>query len=293
VIGLARTLVLAASLLPLAGAALDAAAQTDDVIASLGGVEMRASELRKLVAAQPSVLRDRILATPAALDRLVRVEMLRRALAREARSKGWDKRPEVIEQMDRAREQALVSSYMDNLARAPGDFPSDKDVQAAYDAGRAEFTRPRQYHVAQIYVTNADKANELAKRAREPGADFAALARGASEHAESANRGGDLGWVAESQVLPEVGRALQSMKPGEVSAPIRSASGWHVVKLLEAREPETQPLQEAREPIVAALRARRAQENEQRYCDEMLAKNPIAVNEVALMRLKDELAKRR
>ncbi|HJY78353.1 MAG TPA: peptidylprolyl isomerase [Burkholderiales bacterium] len=270
-----------------------ALAQGDEVIAALGGVEMRASEVRKLLMAQPPQVREQLLGSPPALDRLVRTELFRRVLVAEARAKGWDKRPEAIERMERAREQALVSSYVDGLARPPADYPAEADLRAAYEANKAELTVPKQYRVAQIYATTREKAEDLAKKARATGADFSALARTGSEHAESAARGGEMGWIAESQTLPEVAKALSAMKPGEVSAPIQSASGWHVVKLLEAREAALRPFAEVRAELATALRLRRAQENEQRHYDAMLKDNPIAVNEVALVRLKNELAKTR
>jgi peptidylprolyl isomerase len=211
-------------------------------------------------------------------------------LLAEARAKGWDKRPEAIARMERAREQALVSAYVDELSRPAPGYPSETELRAAYEANKVEFTLPRRYRVAQIYVAAEDKAAQLAQQARAPKADFAALARASSEHAESAARGGDMGWLADGQMLPEVARALGGMKPGEVSAPVRSASGWHIVKLLETREPETRSFEELRAELAAALRLRRAQENERRHYDELLRKSPIAVNEVALIKLKDSLA---
>jgi peptidylprolyl isomerase len=242
-------------------AALPAAAyaQGDEVIAAFGAVEMRLSEMRRLLAAQPPLVREQLAESPPALERLARAEVFRRALAAEARAKGWDKRPEAIERMERAREQALVSSYMDSLARPAADFPSEKELREAYDANRGELTVPRQYRVARIRD-------------------------GAAE---------ELGWLAENQLLPEVARALAALKPGEASAPIQTATGAHVVKLHERREAAPRPFEEVRGELAAALRLRRAQENEQRHFDEMLKKYPLAVNEIALNRLKNELAKTR
>jgi peptidylprolyl isomerase len=269
---------------------LGAAAQSDEVVAALGATELRVSDVKELLDAQPPVVREQLLRSPAALDRLVRTELFRRVLLAEARAKGWDKRPEAIARMERAREQALVSAYVDELSRPAPGYPSETELRAAYEANKVEFTLPRRYRVAQIYVAAEDKAAQLAQQARAPKADFAALARASSEHAESAARGGDMGWLADGQMLPEVARALGGMKPGEVSAPVRSASGWHIVKLLETREPETRSFEELRAELAAALRLRRAQENERRHYDELLRKSPIAVNEVALIKLKDSLA---
>jgi parvulin-like peptidyl-prolyl isomerase len=285
-----RRLLGALLLAQLLGFAAGAAAQADEVIAAFGAVELRTADVRKLLASQPAAVREQLLASPAALDRAVRTELFRRVLLAEARAKGWAGRPEAIERMERAREQALVSAYVDDLASPAPGYPSDAELRAAYEAGKAEFTLPRRYRVAQIYTASPEKATELSAKARAPNADFAALARTGSEHAESAARGGEVGWLAEGQALPEVAKALAGMKPGEVAGPIRSASGWHVVKLLEVREAETRPFDELRAELALALRLRRAQDNERRHYDELLRRNPIAVNEVALIRLRQSLA---
>jgi peptidylprolyl isomerase len=272
---------------------LGAAAQGDDVVAAFGAAELRVSDVRQLLAAQPGAVREQLLRSPAALERAVRTELFRRVLLAEARGKGWDRRPAAIERMERAREQALVSAYVDDLAAPAPGYPSEAELRAAYEANKAEFTLPRRYRVAQIYTTSQEKAAGIATQARAAGADFAALARAVSEHAESAARGGEVGWLAEGQALPEVAKALAGMKPGDVSGPIRSASGWHVVKLIEARETGLRPFEELRAELALALRLRRAQDNERRYYDELLRRNPIAVNEVALVKLRQSLAQAR
>jgi parvulin-like peptidyl-prolyl isomerase len=286
-------------LVALAAAPVAASAQgADEVVAKFGATEVRASDLRRVLQAQDPAARDQLLRSPPALDRLVRTEAFKRALLGEARARGWDKRPEVIADLERAKEQALVQSYVNSLARPPADYPGEADLRKTYDGAKDELARPREWRVAQIFVAAASadgekKATELGRRAKAAGADFAALARQGSEHAESAARGGEIGWIAEGQTLPEIARALAGMKPGDTSDPVRSSSGWHVLRVLEERPPAPREFAEVRGYLSNVLRARRAQENEAKYFDDMLAKNPIAVNEVALIRLRDELAKTR
>jgi peptidylprolyl isomerase len=283
----------------LAFAPLVALAQgADEVLAKFGAIEVRSSDLRRLLQSQDPAAREQLLRSPPALDRLVRTEAFRRALLGEARAKGWDKRPEVAAELERAREQALVQSYVNSLARPPADYPGEAELRKAYDGAKDALARPREWRVAQIFVGAGSpdaekKAADLARRARAPGADFAALARQGSEHAESASRGGEIGWVADGQALPEVTQALGSMKSGDTSAAVRSSAGWHVLRLLEEKAAAPREFAEVREYLGNLLRARRAQENEAKYFDDMQAKNPIAVNEVALIRLRDELAKTR
>jgi peptidyl-prolyl cis-trans isomerase SurA len=67
------------------------------------------------------------------------------------------------------------------------------------------------------------------------GADFAELAKANSADL-SAARGGDLGWVNAGEMVPEFERAMNALSPNEISAPVRSAYGWHIIQVLERRK---------------------------------------------------------
>jgi peptidyl-prolyl cis-trans isomerase SurA len=70
----------------------------------------------------------------------------------------------------------------------------------------------------------------------EAGEDFAALAREYSEDIGSAAEGGDLGWTNPGQMVPEFENAMASTEVGDISAPVRSQFGWHILEVLERRE---------------------------------------------------------
>jgi parvulin-like peptidyl-prolyl isomerase len=275
----------------------------DEVVVKLGAMELRSSEVKKMLDGQPREVREQLVQSAPALDRLVRTEVFRRTLLAEARTKGWDKRPEVIAQMERAREQALLSSYMSEIAKPPASYPSEQELTEVYNANQAEFAVPRQFRVAQIYVAvpkdapKADaerlrlKAEDIAKRVQGKDADFAKIAQANSDHKPSANQGGDLGWLNEKDMIPEVRMQIVLMAKGETSKPLRTEHGWHVIKLLESKLESVRPLAEVRAQLIPVLRQRRAQENERKYLDELVDKTPLAVNEIALGKLRATLGK--
>jgi parvulin-like peptidyl-prolyl isomerase len=282
-------------------AALTAAAAGDEVVGKLGAVQLKTADLKTLIDAQDPAIRAKLGSSSADLDRLVRAELVRRAVLEEARAKGWDKRPEVIEEMERAKNQVLVSAYLASFLRPGANYPSESDVQAFYDANSKLFPVPIRYHLAQIFISAPDgapkeqldaaakKAKELGSRARADSAGFGDLAKKSSEHAESAPKGGDVGWLAEANIVPDVRGPLQQLKPGQVSAPIRSAQGWHILKLLEKKSAGVAPLSEVRDNIVQALRARRAQENEKKYLEDLVAKSPISIDQAQFTKLQSSL----
>jgi parvulin-like peptidyl-prolyl isomerase len=274
----------------------------DDVVAKIGATEVRLSDLRRLLDAQPKEVRDPLLATPQALDRLVRTEVFRRALVAEAKARGWDKRADVAAQMERAREQALLSSYMGEIARPPADYPTEQDLTAVYNANQAEFTVPRQFRVSQIFVAvpkdapraEADrlkkKVDDIVARLQARDADFARFAQANSDHKPSAAQGGDLGWLGEREMIPEMKAVIPPMAKGEVAKPVKTEQGWHIVKLVDLKPQSVRPLSEVRAQLVPVLRQRRAQELERKYLDELVDRTPVAVNEIALGKLRTPAA---
>ncbi|MDP2432580.1 MAG: peptidylprolyl isomerase [Pseudomonadota bacterium] len=109
-------------------------------------------------------------------------------------------------------------------------------------------------------VSDGDARNRLRqlKERIENGADFAELAKLHSDDL-SANRGGDLNWLNPGDTVPEFERAMDALKPGQVSDPVRSPFGWHLVEVQERRD---QDVTQERKRLEArrALRDRKAEE---------------------------------
>jgi len=276
---------------------LFAAEPAGEVVAKMGAIELTLTDARKLLEMQPPELRAQLVASPVAMEKAMRAEIMRRAVLAEATSKHWEQRPDVAELIERAREQVIVGSYVNDLTHPAADYPSEQEIKTAYEANKASLMAPVQYHVAQIFLAlpaGADKAAaagverkaaELAKAAHAKGADFAALARKASEQRETAASGGDMGWLAEDRIAPEMRSVIAALAPGAVSGPVRSPQGWHILKLLERKDAAQRSLAEAKDAVAQVLRRNKAQENETKYLQELVTKTPLAVNGIALGKL--------
>jgi peptidyl-prolyl cis-trans isomerase SurA len=114
-------------------------------------------------------------------------------------------------------------------------------------------------------VSEADAKQRLSnlKERIDNGADFAELARLQSEDASS-SRGGDLGWLAPGDTVPEFERAMNALEPGQVSGPVQSPFGWHLIQVLERRDED---LSKERQRLTArqAIRARKSDEAYQEW----------------------------
>ena len=262
-----------------------------DVIASAGQTSVTQADLTSLLKSISTPNRERLAADPSRLDQLVRANLAEKALLAEAKSKGWDKQPQVQTMVEEAQRRAVVQSYVASVSAPPADYPSEQEIQSAYDKNPAAFTTPRMFDIAQIYIAipatddaSVEKARkqaaDITKRAQAHGADFAALARANSQDPQAATNGGDAGFLPERALLADVRQAVDPLKPGDVTGPIQTQDGFHVLKLVGTRPASLRPLADVKEQIRAALREQRAQENAQAYMQKLAGTAPI--NEDAL-----------
>jgi peptidylprolyl isomerase len=263
-----------------------------EVVARMGHIEVTVDDLRAYVETLGEQERAALIRDPALLGQVVRTYLARQAVVREATARKWDQSKAVKAKLERVREQALSDLYLESVARPPDGYPSEAELQAAYDANRASFAVPRQFRVAQIFIAagkGADegrrRADEVARKARAKDADFAALARAESDEKGAAQAGGEIGWLTEEMMVPGIRASVAALAKDQVSEPVRLDDGWHVLKLLDAKPPSTRALPEVRDALSARLRAERAQAVRREYLARLLEGTPPAVNELALGRV--------
>ena len=269
-----------------------------DVVARVGDDSLSTQDIRTYVASLGSRDQAALAQDPALLSQAVRSLLANRLVLQEVLARKWDQKPDVVAQLERVRESALVESYLQTVSAPPASYPSDDELQAVYDANRAAMVMPRQFQLAQVFIAsakdNADKAaedkartsvDEIQRKLKAPGADFAAIA------GETGGKsGGDLGWIAEGQLRPEIRTQVMGLAKGAVSEPIRLDDGWHILKLTDTKASYTRTLPEVREQLVQQMRAERAALLRRTYLAEMLKKNPPVINELALSTLLGERA---
>jgi peptidylprolyl isomerase len=271
------------------------AAHSAEVVGKIGGTEVTATEVRAYIETLPAQDQAAVAKDPSLLSQVVRTYLARQAVLKEAQAKKYDHQPAVKAQLDRVRDEALTELYLQSVSRPPDTFPSEGELQAAYQANRKAFEVPKQYQVAQIFISAARgekdaeekarrKLDEVTRRLKQK-ADFAAVARELSDERDAAVRGGEIGWLAEEQIVPGIRATVVGLNKGAISDPVRLDDGWHVLKLLAVRAPTVRSLAEVRETLAAQLRAERARVNRQAYLARLLEQTPPAINKLTLPRI--------
>ncbi|WP_205525816.1 peptidylprolyl isomerase [Pyxidicoccus trucidator] len=120
------------------------------------------------------------------------------------------------------------------------------------------------------------KAEAIAVEARRPGMDFSALARARSE-GSSAAEGGELGWFKRGVMVPAFEKVAFTLKEGEVSEPVRTNFGWHVLKVEEKRSVAATSYEEMRPKLEAKLYQERTDKFLEQYVAELRQKANVEV----------------
>jgi peptidyl-prolyl cis-trans isomerase D len=136
---------------------------------------------------------------------------------------------------------------------AGGEQVPEAELKAAYEARAAQYQVAEQRRASHILVKTEDEARELAAEVRKAPARFAELAKKHSQDPGSAPAGGDLGFFGRGMMVPAFEDAAFRMQPGEVSEPVQSEFGWHVIRLTGVQPAKTQPFAEVREELAAEL----------------------------------------
>ncbi|WP_170404919.1 peptidylprolyl isomerase [Ruegeria arenilitoris] len=128
---------------------------------------------------------------------------------------------------------------------------TDEAIQAAYDAKYADFQGADEFNASHILVETEEKAKEI-KAQLDDGADFAEMAK---EHSTgpSGPNGGELGWFGSGQMVPAFEAAVISLEKGQVSEPVKTQFGWHVVTLNDKRKSEAPDLDQVRAELTQTL----------------------------------------
>ncbi|MGB3393818.1 MAG: peptidyl-prolyl cis-trans isomerase [Stenotrophomonas sp.] len=153
--------------------------------------------------------------------------------------------------------ESVAIEYVElNAASMPAAAVADEaTLRQRYGEEKARFVTPEERLASHILIGNGDgaeaKAARLAEEAKQPGADFAALATANSDDPGSKAAGGDLGWVEHGVMVKPFEDALFAMQPGEISGPVKTEFGYHVLQLRETKGGEGRPFEEVREQLAA------------------------------------------
>ena len=217
-----------------------------DILAKAGDRIITLSEFEEKLNVIPPQYRERFKTKEQKakfLERLVETALF----YLEARAEKIDREKTIESRIQDAVDSILAREY---IKRNVTDMitVTEDEVRQYYETHLKEFTRPEQVKAQHILIkvdsgvapekwAEAEKKVRELKRKLDNGADFATLAKEYSDDAKSKKKGGSLGFFNRKKMVPEFSEAAFSLKLGEISDPVKTSSGYHIIKV-EAKKPE-------------------------------------------------------
>lgn len=202
-----------------------------DELATINGQVITKAAFQAALDGMPPQMQERF-AGPEGKEQLLDSLVTQEVLFQESQRLGLEKEAEVQSRLTDARRQILVEALMKKLV---AEDVSDAKVKEYYNAHKADF---RQVRASHILVENEDQAKDVKKRVKKAGADFAAVAKEMSTDPSAKENGGDLGFFTKDQMVKPFADKAFAMKVNEISDPVKSEFGYHIIKVQEIKEAE-------------------------------------------------------
>jgi len=227
----------------------------EDVLATVNGETISTQQFASFVEAvsNGSVTADKLNPDQRKklIDRLIGMQLA----SDEAAKAGVDKLPATSDLLNLSRtnilSDAMIKKYLEEHK------VTDADIKAEYDSQVA--TMPHEFHASHILVKTREEADQILGKLK-AGADFADLAKKNSIDTGSATKGGDLGWFAPSSMVKEFGDTVTKMQKDQISEPVQTQFGFHIIKLHDSRAPTPPALADVKTQVENIVRNKKIEE---------------------------------
>jgi peptidyl-prolyl cis-trans isomerase C len=228
------------------------AGASDPVVAKVDGTEIRQSDVTlaeeelgaNLPAGAAEQRREQLVA--------YLIDVMLVAKAAEAKKVGDSK--DFQQRLAFARNKLLMERL---LTEEADKAKTDEAMRKVYDEAKSQMKSEEEVRARHILVETEEEANALLAQIK-GGADFAEIAKQKSKDPSAAAEGGDLGYFTKEQMVPEFGNVAFQMHPGQLSNPVKSQFGWHLIKLEDRRTKPMPDYEQVKEQIETYV-TRRAQ----------------------------------
>jgi parvulin-like peptidyl-prolyl isomerase len=261
-----------------------------------------------LVANMNANERERILADQNLFKQVIESEANNRSTLMSAASNQLNQHPNVKFMMERNADNMLLEFYLNLLIKRklPEEFPSNEQIIAYYESNKeTQFTFPLRARIWQIFLSKPkdvseteilelqQKAEEIVSKIKKGTNDFSNLAVSQSQHEQSKSRGGYMGVMEVDGLLPEIKEHILKSKVGEVSDPIETDSGLHIIKRGTILAEETIVFEQVEDQIRQLLIKQTGMQLKNAIFDQARKDYPQQISESIIedwrLKLKDEI----
>jgi peptidyl-prolyl cis-trans isomerase C len=183
--------------------------------------------------------------TPEGLEQILQELINQELLFNEAKQDGLDKTDEYALELEKLESQLLKSMALRKVLSTVA--VTEDDLKNHYESNKEKFQKPMQLKASHILVKTEEEGQAVLDRLN-AGETFEAVATEASE-CPSKERGGDLGYFAKGAMVPEFEQATMELDKDQISGLVQTQFGYHVIKLVDRKEPEASSFEEVSKQI--------------------------------------------
>lgn len=196
------------------------------------------------------------------LRKAVREDLINlEVLSQEAAKKGLEKQADVAQELELAKQSVLAGALVQDYVK---NHPISEDALKQEYEKQKEHLGSKEYKVAHILVDSEDEAKAIEAQLKKKG-NFAKIAKEKSKDAGSAQEGGELGWNVPTNFVQPFAEAVLGMSKGQVSVPVKSQFGWHIIKLEDVRDLKVPPFEQVKPNVMRHMQ----QEAVQKYISDL------------------------
>jgi len=264
----------------------------EKVLAQVGKYKLTLKEFNEQIRSLPPQLQMAVQRNPQLkkqlLDRWVQLTLM----ALEARKENLQDKPNVKKRIEDMTNALLAQEYMmENISDKAK--VTEKELKEYYEKHKSEFMQPEQVRARHILIkvpAGADKKKweEARKKALEirgkllKGESFSKLAQKYSDDPGSKARGGDLGYFSKGRMVPEFEKAAFSLKKGEISQPVKTTFGYHIIKVEDKKPAKQRSFKEVKQQIRQKLLRQKQIKLRDELISKLKKKYPVKVNDALL-----------
>lgn len=230
------------------------------------------------------------------VGKTVEAILINKTLAAQARAERLHEEPEVSAELASAADKVLARNRIERAEAAMKEPDFARRAEELYRANLKKYAEKDIYHTMHVLVDSkcrtpeAAKARALEARAEiEAGKPFAEVARKYSDDPSVAKNGGDIGPMVVDNLSPAFAENVQAMKVGDMSQPVLTNFGYHVIKLVDVRKGRQYAFAEVRESIVAEVREDWLKRQRREFVEKITADPALKLNVDAIRALKTSI----
>jgi peptidyl-prolyl cis-trans isomerase C len=248
-------------------------------IAKVGSVTISQEDVTREIKGLPEQI-QKMFEGPEGAERFVDELVKKEILSQEAKKKGYENNPEYQKKVEDFKKLTLISLLLEKEIEEKAKV-TDKDVKDYYESHKADMTTNNQIRASHILVKSEDEAKKILEQVKK-GGDFAKIAKEKSIDTGSAKNGGDLGFFAKGQMVPEFEKVAFSLKEGEIGGPVKTQFGYHVIKVTGKKEGKVVEFDKIKDLLTQKVTAEKQKEAFDSYMDGLKKSYNVQKNKEAI-----------